>query len=518
MVKPKFNLNEKWFIAAEVTQATVFMLGMTKCFTQEWPKLGLGDKITEYISYFKNNNCLMYFKRSEFDAEADFLANKMIQNPDWAIGILKDIKEWSDNWIENATKLIKTPLKGQSNEELITLYNNCLKWQRLQHGVGCSVSWMADADGQKVAKAIYKVLEDKIYERKSNLEPSVAFSILSTPKEESFAAKEEKEFLTLAQKFWAKPKIKNIFKQKDVTLAEKNLKKESILDYNFLYDHYNKWRWLPYGYRGPSYTFKYFWKRMQSLFLNEINPSTAINQFQANEKELTQRQQEINKELKFNADERKLIELAKKIIFIKEYRKSALYYGMYCYEFLFKEAGKRLGLTLKEMWTVNTWELEEFLKVKKAPKEELFARTGELLIYIDKKNYKIITGKAAKELYEKMPKEEFSTDQKIDELKGMCACPGEARGVVKIIEVPADMKKMKEGDILVSETTYPSLVPAMKKAAAIVTNAGGLTCHAAIVSRELRIPCVVGTKIANKVLKDGDQVEVNATKGIIKIL
>jgi len=81
-----------------------------------------------------------------------------------------------------------------------------------------------------------------------------------------------------------------------------------------------------------------------------------------------------------------------------------------------------------------------------------------------------------------------------------------------------DMPKMKKGDIMLSETTYPALVPAMKKAAAIVTNIGGLTCHAAIVARELKIPCVVGTKIATKVLHDGQLVEVDADKGIVKII
>jgi len=61
-------------------------------------------------------------------------------------------------------------------------------------------------------------------------------------------------------------------------------------------------------------------------------------------------------------------------------------------------------------------------------------------------------------------------------------------------------------------------MPAIKKASAIVTNVGGITCHAAIVSRELKIPCIIGTKIATKVLKDGDLVEVDAQKGIVKIL
>ena len=78
------------------------------------------------------------------------------------------------------------------------------------------------------------------------------------------------------------------------------------------------------------------------------------------------------------------------------------------------------------------------------------------------------------------------------------------------------MGKMEQGDIMLSHTTFPALVPAMKKAAAIITEDGGITCHAAIVARELQTPCVVGCKNATYILKDGDMVEVDANKGIVK--
>ncbi|MFC1612894.1 PEP-utilizing enzyme [Patescibacteria group bacterium] len=72
--------------------------------------------------------------------------------------------------------------------------------------------------------------------------------------------------------------------------------------------------------------------------------------------------------------------------------------------------------------------------------------------------------------------------------------------------------------MLVSHMTNPGIVPAMKQAVAIITDMGGITCHAAIVSRELKKPCIIGTKIATQVLKDGDMVEVDADKGIVRIL
>ena len=88
--------------------------------------------------------------------------------------------------------------------------------------------------------------------------------------------------------------------------------------------------------------------------------------------------------------------------------------------------------------------------------------------------------------------------------------------MVKIIRHSVSLSKIKDGDILVAVTTHPEYVPAMKKSAAIVTDEGGITSHAAIVARELGKPCIVAAKNATRVLKDGDRIEVDAFRGIIK--
>jgi pyruvate,water dikinase len=98
-------------------------------------------------------------------------------------------------------------------------------------------------------------------------------------------------------------------------------------------------------------------------------------------------------------------------------------------------------------------------------------------------------------------------------LNGIAASPGIASGRVKIVKTPKSIDRVKQGDVLVSIMTSPDFVPAMKKAAAIVTNEGGMTSHAAIVSRELGVPCVVGTKIATKKLVEGQVITVNGSDG-----
>ncbi|MCX8198262.1 MAG: phosphoenolpyruvate synthase [Candidatus Micrarchaeota archaeon] len=99
--------------------------------------------------------------------------------------------------------------------------------------------------------------------------------------------------------------------------------------------------------------------------------------------------------------------------------------------------------------------------------------------------------------------------------RGLASSPGIGKGKVCVLSGPKEIGKVQKGDVLVTEMTTPDFVPAMKKAVAIVTNSGGMTCHAAIVSREMGIPCVVGTKNATEVLKDGMFVTVDAIRGII---
>lgn len=103
-------------------------------------------------------------------------------------------------------------------------------------------------------------------------------------------------------------------------------------------------------------------------------------------------------------------------------------------------------------------------------------------------------------------------------IRGSIAFVGKVKGVAKIVFSPLDFGKVETGDILVSPMTQPTFVPILSKIAGIITDEGGVTCHAAIVARELRKPCIIGTKNATQILKDGDIVEVDANNGIVKIL
>ncbi|MFZ4631931.1 MAG: PEP/pyruvate-binding domain-containing protein [Patescibacteria group bacterium] len=114
--------------------------------------------------------------------------------------------------------------------------------------------------------------------------------------------------------------------------------------------------------------------------------------------------------------------------------------------------------------------------------------------------------------------EKYDIGNNPDEIKGVVAQKGVVTGIVKLVFVAADLSKVKKGDIIISPMTRPEFLSTMKLSLAFVTDEGGITCHAAIVAREMGKPCIIGTKIATQILKDGDEIQVDADNGVVRIL
>ena len=226
--------------------------------------------------------------------------------------------------------------------------------------------------------------------------------------------------------------------------------------------------------------------------------------------------QELIKKYKFFKKNRELLDLAHKFSEFNEIRN---YYRGLCSFYsrgFFEQIAKRLGLTLKEILCYCDEEiilaLEGKMKLKKKEAKERYKKS--VLVY-DEDSFYFYTGEEAEKLIEKLELNPKNTN----ELSGQIACKGKkVIGKVKIINSTYDMHKLVRGDILIASVTRPEFLVSIKKAAAIVTDEGGLLSHAAIVSREMNKPCIIGTKIATKTFKDGDLVEVDANKGIVKVI
>lgn len=195
-------------------------------------------------------------------------------------------------------------------------------------------------------------------------------------------------------------------------------------------------------------------------------------------------------------------------------------YGYVVYKLMpfWREICRRLDISYEQFYSLQGAEIINALhqgKLSAVLKQEAKLRHkihGLILVNGQKS---VLAGVALRKYTKKEKIKEVNYGH-VTELRGQAASPGKVQGRVQTIFVLHDVAKVDRGDILVASSTNPTYVPAMERAAAIVTDEGGLLSHAAIVSRELRIPCVVGTKIATRVLKDGDKIEVDASQGVVR--
>ena len=216
--------------------------------------------------------------------------------------------------------------------------------------------------------------------------------------------------------------------------------------------------------------------------------------------------QRINFEtLRLNGSEKRIIDLYQQGIYIKdkrdEYRRQSFYYAQ---PFL-KAFCKKFGINLMELSVIGPHELDLLLMDKSLIVKEARKRLKGCVVDFDKERLTFTI------------KAKFNDSHKnIRVVKGLIGCRGKVTGVVQQIRSLADIKKFKKDRILVAITTNPNHLPAMYKAAAFVTDEGSITSHSSIIAREINKPCVVGTKIATKIFKDGDLIEVDANKGIVR--
>lgn len=184
---------------------------------------------------------------------------------------------------------------------------------------------------------------------------------------------------------------------------------------------------------------------------------------------------------------------------------------------LWKELEKRLGLNWDELFSLRSQEIVSALRSGCLPrglKHTAQSRFRGHAIALENGKVTVVDG-AELAVYKRRQDTTKKLNISVSTLKGQSASPGKVRGRVRVVYTLHDLDKVERGDILVADATNPTYVPAMERAAAIVTDEGGLLSHAAIVSRELQIPCVVGTKVGTKALKDGDIVSVDAGRGIV---
>ncbi|MEO6077167.1 MAG: PEP-utilizing enzyme, partial [Candidatus Andersenbacteria bacterium] len=189
---------------------------------------------------------------------------------------------------------------------------------------------------------------------------------------------------------------------------------------------------------------------------------------------------------------------------------------------LLRKLSDQFNLSYEDLLNYSMEEILYLFDGEKVSPDTLVERQKGYVMYVQSGRIKNITGSKALDFIDRsVSQKTFSS-----ELKGKIANKGKVTAKAKVFKISlSDYNKlsavidaMEQGQVLVAETTEPSIIAACKKAAAIVTNQGGMMSHAAIVAREMNIPCVIGVTDATEIIKDGDLIEVDADNGVIRIL
>lgn len=328
------------------------------------------------------------------------------------------------------------------------------------------------------------------------------FILLSTPADSSYLKKEEHNFLRIAAEI-SKSRINSLTDLRNQLPLLEELKK-----------HAREFFWIHNTYRdGAKLDAEYFFEHMKAI----KNPEERLSQFGKEHQDFIKRHAAIINNNRFNTGEKAIARLIRKGTTFQDKRKRNNLIGNYYMLAFIRAISKKTKYSYKELCYATPYEVINILSGDTISKEKLLSRTKCCVFYITPEENIVFGGGDASRLYSLLDNP-HTAEKDIKELKGIIASLGKARGRVRVVQDANKAKEFYKGDILVASMTRPEYIRLMKKAAAIITDEGGITCHAAIISRELKIPCIIGTKIATKVFKDGDLVEVDADNGIVRKL
>ncbi|MDE1833366.1 MAG: hypothetical protein KGH58_03025, partial [Candidatus Micrarchaeota archaeon] len=268
---------------------------------------------------------------------------------------------------------------------------------------------------------------------------------------------------------------------------------------------HQKYRWIPCpDYHYPPFTFKQF-----SDYVRNIKNEKAKDQMGY---------EEVIKLLKPSKREKALFDRTRRLTYIKDFKDDAKRVRFCDAQLIYGEIAKRMGMTLKEVSYMTADEITGFLgegtKVDEGLIEE---RMNGFVLYYGKGHQVIcVSGDGMRRTLEEIGYKTAEVES--GEIKGTVASQGYAKGRAIIVRSMSDLHKVKKGDIMVAIATVPDFVPAMERASGIIAEEGGITSHAAIVSRELRLPCIVGAANVTRIIRDGDILELDADNGVVKII
>jgi phosphohistidine swiveling domain-containing protein len=421
----------------------------------------------------ENNNTAFYIDNFSWNKLVDSLNNKYTSHLQQLEKYERDFERDGENYLELSKKISRMDLSNKSNVELLDLYQNYQE-KLFTYSV---FTWTSFILNNFVAERATTIIDK--YLKLHNMEEKklVVIDSLFQPIKQAAVIKLQHE----------------VYKYKD------NFSKNK---FNELYNNY---KWLScLDLHNDPWTMKQFEEVITTFKKQTAKKVITFNEY-------------VDK-LKINKKDLQYLLMAQRFVYIKDARDDFRRKGILYVLPFFAEMAKRMGIKTKDISYVKSLEVINFLRNNIfVSQSTIDSRKKGFVMYLDNKNNIIcLDGENISKTLIQFKL--FNKNEGLKEIKGMVASQGTAKGKVAIVHGVKDLEKVKKGNILVAATTHPDYTIAMRRASAIITDEGGITSHAAIVSREYGIPCIVGTGNATKILKDGDLVEVYCGEGTVKVI
>jgi phosphohistidine swiveling domain-containing protein len=287
-----------------------------------------------------------------------------------------------------------------------------------------------------------------------------------------------------------------------------------------LAEHAKKYCWLPlWSLTAPPFSEEYFHREIENILQRIAEPIKEKARLRHEDMLRQQRVEKVLRIIKAPDALRRHVHLLQEYIGLRTYRKNTICQAHYYHLPFLRHIGKLIGLDGNEMTWVTYDEMLEALEQKVSAaelKRRIKERKGGWGILMWNGKISLIAG--AKRVVQTIEQYRITSPVKSRVITGRTASRGRVVGRVRIVHKLSELTKVVKGDILVARMTTPDYMIAINRCVGIITDEGGATCHAAIVSREFGIPCIVGTHVATKELNDNDLVELNATAGTARIV
>lgn len=412
----------------------------------------------------------IYYPRKDLDAIWNRVDEGLKGDPLYLEGIKRIYDQNIRLGLDLYAEMDGTDVRNLSDQDLLGLFKRCLEAQVQTVGVG------------HILEPVGLGLEDKFKAHLQELVPdrqtfNQAYAVLTEPSKPSFIHEEQKDLASL--------------------LSLKGQELDRALD-----KHIAKYFYIQNGYSGPR----------------PLTKEQCLERLEGLKQEAAPKATGKLPSLTLDQELKSMIKLIDYMTAWQDERKRNILVGISYLGRITEEVARRTGMDHQELIYLTNREVIGFDSLQDIQKvePELSQRRAGFFFAPSQEDVLMMVGEEYIRCHEMGRAHKGDGAQNgLDAIYGTVANTGTAVGRVAICRDLDSINKVQSGDILVTSMTRPEYMATIKKAAAIVTDEGGITCHAAIVARELGIPCIIGTKIATQVLKDGMQVAVRANHGTV---